>query len=97
VQEQHGRTAAADYGMYDGARRADPLRAKTREELRVDGECLSLRLRGSRPGRRQRGAARHERRRTAQQVAPIDTAYGRLSLMVESPHRRPSASFPTPS
>ena len=94
VQEQDGRPAAADHGMDHGARRPDLLRAKAREEQRVDGERLLLRLCGGRRGSRQRDAACDECRGASQQVAPIHTFRGRVRLIAVSTHRRPLRFVP---
>ena len=71
VQEQHGRPAAADHAVDDGARRLHLLGPKAGKEFRVDGEGLSLRLRCRWRRRREGDAAGHERRGSAQQVAPL--------------------------
>ena len=94
VQEQHGRPAAADHGVDHGARRLDLLGAKAREELRVDGERLLLRLCGGGRGSRQRDAACDECRGASQQVAPIHTFRGRARSIAVSTHRRPLRFVP---
>ena len=71
VQEQNGRPAAADHAVDDGARRLHLLRPKAGKEFRVDGERFLLRLRCRRRRRRESDAAGHERRGSAQQVAPL--------------------------
>src|SRR5688572_3277340 len=48
VQQQHRWAAAADHGMYHGARRADLLGLESREELRIDGARLFVGLRDAR-------------------------------------------------
>jgi hypothetical protein len=57
--------------MNDGARRLDLFRAKTREELRIDGERLLGCLARGRPGSGEHRAARDECRRTAEQLAAM--------------------------
>jgi hypothetical protein len=71
MQQQHRRSVAADDGMNDRARRLNFLRAKAREELRIDGKGLLRRLARGRPGAGERHAARNECRRTAEQLSAV--------------------------
>src|SRR5688572_19028881 len=88
VKEQHGRPAAADDRVNDGAARAHFLRAKAGEELCVDGERLLLALRARRMSCSQRPAPGHQRRGAAQEVAPIDSIRGLMRLIVGLTHGR---------